>query len=220
MYLMIWNTCNMTCEHCCIGAITGKTPKMNLAMVRKAVDIANEYGDHIVIGGGEPTLHPDFAKILLFVIGHNQCDVPPLIVTNGSNKEISMALLAMAENGGVIDVELSQDMFHDSIDEKVVEAFKKARRIRNTENSIVGNGRGREYLGLEEGEEDDKCCCPTWQVQPDGVIKQCGCDRSPVIGNLDDGISGPIVLGECYRSSEYKNSFLSLEEDTEINEVI
>jgi molybdenum cofactor biosynthesis enzyme MoaA len=91
---------------------------------RKAIDIAANYGEeYIVLGGGEPTLHLRFWEFLGLglSIGHIW------LATNGSITDTAIRLADMAKRG-VIGCALSRDIYHDSIDDRVVEAFTKNKR--------------------------------------------------------------------------------------------
>ena len=63
MYVQITTKCNMNCAHCCFAA-TRKGEHMPLNIFQKALQVAVRRGDHLTIGGGEPTMHPDFFKYL------------------------------------------------------------------------------------------------------------------------------------------------------------
>jgi len=63
MYLQITTKCNMSCEHCCYSC----SMRGNHGEYHTIVDgmaFASNYGEDITIGGGEPTLHPQFFDIL------------------------------------------------------------------------------------------------------------------------------------------------------------
>jgi hypothetical protein len=92
----------------------------------------------------------------------------------------------------------SLDPWHDQIDEKVVAAFDRKtdpcrdhdhdlREIRNVSGHVIRAGRaaGRGFANWEPTREG--CPCETCMVKPDGTVRQCGCPRSPVIGNVWDG---------------------------------
>ena len=55
---------------------------------------------------------------------------------------------------------------------------------------------GRMELGIKG------CVCPEMIVKPDGTIRACGCDDSPVLGNVNDVVSIPDdwEYGECYKN--------------------
>lgn len=181
MYIQITDKCNMTCGHCCFNCgPSGRFMKKTTFMA--ALEIANEYGEYIAIGGGEPTLHPKFWEFLGMAMYKNSSDVPVWLATNGSNKMISIALAGMARTGA-ISCTLSQDEFHDDIDPEVIQAFTKQkygnesndfREIRNTSKngSLVKAGRAKK---LKNYELNIDCPCKGMFVDPLGKIFHCGC---------------------------------------------
>lgn len=198
MYLMLTSKCNMSCKHCGMSC-TKNGEDMTLKTFRNAL----KYSDGMItLGGGEPTLHPKFYQMLMESIGESES---VHIITNGSITKISLTLAKLAEKG-VISAELSQDPYHDEIDEKVVKAFtvdcnnKKEndyRDIRNTSNHLVNAGRCD--FGHSEG-----CICEDLVVKPSGEVRGCGCDTAPVFGNVNNEVIIPENwnYGECYRNQE------------------
>lgn len=234
MYLQITTKCNMSCEHCCYSC--GKRGKHgDLSTIIDAITFARDtFGDEtITIGGGEPTLHPDFFKIL-------KCCLEDFdyvwMATNGSQTNIMHRLADIidgedypeeecdcAERLGEdfleeygecmcyekiaygadciyqedqLSVALSQDCFHDPIDSRIVELWTRRANqhkhshfeIRNVTNSykgVIAEGRAkRTGVGSAKG-----CVCSDLLIRPDGKIKLCGCNRSPIIGNIWSGIA-------------------------------
>ncbi|GAG28192.1 unnamed protein product, partial [marine sediment metagenome] len=168
--------------------------------VDKYADIICEHNMFITLGGGEPTLHKDFWKILNYSMGKGKV----WLATNGSVKETAMTLCEMARKGHVA-VALSQDKWHDPIDPDVVECFSEGleptdcdyyteyfhpkrdeigdlREVRSVKVPIRG-GRAATMTTLREG-----CPCPGVQVKVDGGIYTCGCEDAPNIGTVKDGI--------------------------------
>jgi len=177
MYLQITTRCNMSCEHCAFSC-THEGKDMSLETFRTALD---HCGESITIGGGEPTLHPKFWEMFGLAIGHayNTC-----IITNGSMTDTALTLLSISERlEENFYVDLSQDPYHDAIDEQVVRAYKKAQRIRNVDGHIRKTGRAREFF--DECDFDNSACvCDSIIVRPDGAMKYCGCDDAPIIGSV------------------------------------
>lgn len=186
MYLQITTKCNMRCEHCCYSC-TMDGMHMPRAVFDAALLLDQDYGDEMIsIGGGEPTLHPDFWQYLCECI----CNYEFVwMATNGSQTKIALVLAKMAKRG-VISCALSQDEFHDEIDQKVVEAFmdghKKMRdyvsnrndpdrrEIRDVSDKITPIGRALEN---EVGHDSCKnnCVCDDMVIDPMGRIWACGC---------------------------------------------
>lgn len=94
-----------------------------------------------------------------------------------------------------LSVALSQDRFHDPIDERVVDMWTRRanqhkhshfeiRNVSNSHNGVIAEGRAkRTGSGWAEG-----CVCSDILIKPDGKLKLCGCLRSPVIGDVWAGI--------------------------------
>ena len=208
MYLQLTTRCNMLCPHCCFSC-TSRGTDMSLETFRAALNYDEE---SISIGGGEPTLHPLFEHFLILAISKVQ---HVWIATNGKIKEHAMLLYRLAEKG-VIEAELSQDQYHEPIDPEVVEAFNSLtcedgwnrgigkRGIRNTTAFSDPFLAGRAYK-LMGGYGRKECACDDTFVHPSGRVTQCGCPRSPTIGNVYDGYNS-VCWGECYQSQAYKEA--------------
>ena len=202
MYLKLVDFCNMSCAHCGMGC--GKEGE---SMTLKTFRNALKHSDGMItLGGGEPTLNPKFYQILMESIGESE---NVHIITNGSITKISLTLAKLAEKG-VIGAELSQDPYHDEIDERVVEAFTVDRNerqdndfrgIRDTSDNLVNAGR------CDFGESDE-CICSDIVIEPDGEVRGCGCNDAPVFGNVNGEVNIPSDwnYGECYRNQELENA--------------
>ena len=148
-----------------------------------ACKVAEDRGDYISIGGGEPTLHPLFWKFIAKAIATaSRAGTGVWLATNGSRTEDSLTLAAMAKSG-VISCALSQDQYHEQISPEVVKAFSRKkvegdyytgqndfREIR-TINEVMDYGRAKEN-GLGE---TDRCPCDDLFVSPTGKIYSCAC---------------------------------------------
>lgn len=212
MYIQITNKCNMKCAHCCF-ACTSRGKFMSLDTFKAALKIASEYGECVTIGGGEPTLHPDFEKFLLLAIANQNEDESDkvFVVTNGSIKDRAM-MLGKLSAANVIEAKLSWDQFHDldMVDEEVYNWFESMGAlwgpvygtdpVRPT-NKLSKRGRAKK---IKEAQDD--CACEDLFINPDGDVFQCGCPDSPKLGNVNEGYSfGGWVAHCCYHSEEYAN---------------
>ena len=179
---------------------------MPFEMFKKIVDDWNpcitEENWYIVLGGGEPTLHPDFWKLLGYALSKGH----PWLATNGSNKEDALALCDLAKKGKV-SATLSQDEWHDPIDRKVVEAFQDGLKLYEYDgyDCWLPPKNGRKYdlreirmikipykggRATKMKETRKGCPCQGIQFRVNGHIYPCGCDDAPKIGTVDDGIIG------------------------------
>ena len=165
---------------------------MNLA--RQVIAFAaNIDGEYVTIGGGEPTLHPNFWEILGLCLGNFE---NVWMATNGTQTGIAVSLANMAKKG-VLGVALSLDRYHDSdmVDPRVHRAFGSTevrslcganqnsndlREIRTVPASRLIKA-GRCTWGIDE------CCCDDLIIMPDGRIKMCGCDHAHTVGRLPAG---------------------------------
>ena len=161
----------------------------------KALEIAKEFSMFVTLGGGEPTLHPkcldwsmQAAFQLVDVSLDNDCPVV-LIITNGKKAKPAIQLAKMTKLG-IIQAELSQDEFHDPIDPKTVDAFKRYAGIRNVtgqygETPVIGVGRALdECSNVRQG-----CACSTMFVAPNGDFYGCGCKVKKLGNILTDEVS-------------------------------
>jgi len=188
MYLQLTTRCTMHCAHCCFSC-TVEGEDMTRATWQEAIDLAVDRGDHISLGGGEPTLHPDFWEILGQCMG--QSDEALWLATNGSQTRTAIALAALARRG-ILGVALSLDDFHDPIDPEVVEAFSDGlhrvrasddrrppdlREIRGSGQRLVPQGRARQLVGDKRYKfrPRSECACDGLHVDPGGRIWSCGC---------------------------------------------
>lgn len=178
MYLQVTTKCNMTCQHCCYSCgPRGRHAPMDV--IRQALlQFSDEY---ITIGGGEPTLHPNFWEILGLCLGYSANDEGSIhIITNGTNKNISLTLLRMSKRG-IIGAELSLDQWHDRsmVDPEVIEEYSRPinpnttypwSRIRQViEPSRTGRGKRVGYV--------NRCVCDDMLIDPQGLIYACGCRK-------------------------------------------
>jgi len=178
---------------------------MSMKVFRRCI----EFDTHITLGGGEPTLHKKFLEMLMEAVA--ECEYVWL-ATNGSNTKISLLLAKLAKSG-VIGCALSQDYYHDGIDERVVDAFTKSensyndgdhqdqREIRNVtkvlkylpngrkyyDEQIMPHGRALENQIYSHDLKDyEKCACEELFVKPNGDVHMCGCEDSLFLGNIMD----------------------------------
>jgi len=90
-------------------------------------------------------------------------------------------------------VALSTDYFHDPIDAWVHNHWTdrshakhggyEVRDVTKQNDGISGQGRAK-----KSGFDGTHCVCSDFIIKPDGKIRMCGCTRSPVIGDVWNGI--------------------------------
>lgn len=183
-YIHITTQCNMHCPHCLFNYGNGrKGSHMPIDMFRHIMKRSYEYGSIVNVGGGELTLYDNFEQMIGILACYKNDDYPTFIVTNGSIKDRALLLNRLAISG-IISCDLSQDPFHDSdmVDDEVIEAFEKRNAIRNVvkhDQSLLNAGRAKKLSDFYEMRKD--CPCDAIQFFPNGVVKTCGCARSPII---------------------------------------
>lgn len=105
IYLQITTQCNMTCAHCSFSCGVGyRYEEMSWETFCYGLDLAEELGLLINIGGGEPTLHPEFWRMLQEAL---RTDIESVwLATNGKKTEDSIALAILAGDEGYIEYEM------------------------------------------------------------------------------------------------------------------
>ena len=210
-YLQITTKCNMACEHCCFNC-GGDQPyeHMSMATLKKAFKFMYAFGPvcNIAIGGGEPTIHPDFWNMfgaIMEFAAKNEARV--FMVTNGKLQFRAMALSMLCNSASEsgFAVELSADSFHEEISNSVISAFKHndCHVRENRDYSVYSeSGRAREtgaygqtaYMFDHPDSNNTSCLCDSTFIYPNGDIKQCGCEGrwnlnddwepNPILGNV------------------------------------
>ena len=183
MYLELTNACNMRCEHCFMNAVRhdGRAARyMSRAVIEAACDFARVFDDDITLGGGEPTLHPDF----IFAFGMallSAGEIGTLCVTNGTNEDLTLRMLDLSRDSTRFSCEVSMDSFHDIslISPRVRTQATLRNAIRNNDNGLIAKGRGRNLTDVI------RCPCQTLHVSWDGRVHRCGCRRkADYLGNI------------------------------------
>ena len=201
----------MACSHCCYSCRPGKGKHMQ--NWSDAICFASDYTENISIGGGEPTLHPDFFEILFY---STERFYHTWLATNGKKTKTMFKLADILNNeyypededdymyieSDKLSVALSQDCFHDPIDQRVVDLWKRnkweIRDVTRSHDGVTAQGRAKR-TGSGWGEH---CPCSTQIIKPDGSIKLCGCERAPIIGDIYKGIESKwkkVINSEAFR---------------------
>ena len=204
MYIQITTVCNMGCEHCCYAVGRGKKGEhmpleVYQEILKKYYSVIDHRDGFVVLGGGEPTLHPNFWDMVAMGYPYGQV----WVATNGSNKHDALKLCDMARRGSLCAV-LSIDKWHDPIDPEVVQAFsdglevfyhgsykcmynlknKQDKREVRTVIIPLEGGRSRGLATTRKG-----CPCPGIHFKPPDLIYPCGCDDAPQVGTVATGIT-------------------------------
>jgi hypothetical protein len=189
----------MHCDHCCFSC-TGKGTFMSQAVFDKCLALCKEFSWDCTLGGGEPTLHPKILDwtmqaALATIETSMEMDGPAvLVITNGKKTETAIKL-AQLGHLGVIGAELSQDPWHDEIEERVIKEFTRYNKpfrsrdygaprkgnstIRDVSENILARGRAIE----NDLSQKDQCACNSICIDPSGDFYRCGC-RITKLGNI------------------------------------
>ncbi len=203
MYIQVTTRCNMHCLHCGF-ACTETGEDMSLDVFTKAAELAGDIGEHISIGGGEPTTHPQFWAMIGIALGST--DELVWLAINGKETNTALKLARMARKG-TISVRLSLDKWHEPIDQSVVDAFKEGKRdpsygyqhefdqrdITIDPYAVIPVGRAADLV--EEDKDvgiSNNCICSEIFITPNGDIFECGCLLNK-IGTVWDGYEMPDI---------------------------
>ncbi len=202
IYFRITTRCNMLCEHCS-ESCTEEGEDMHFDTFKKI--IADEEPYMISLGGGEPTIHPDFEKFVMYALSHVGAmgDGGVWLATNGKESERAIMCARLAMSHELFSCQLSRDTYHEEASLEVLDAFKAMGRsqaairfhqdipvstiesiaFRNNDDRIMKQGRAEEN-GIWH--VSDSCICPERVAMPNGDIRWCGCTDSPVINDGDE----------------------------------
>ena len=199
-YIQITTRCNMQCAHCCFscggedeqGRPNGE--HMSIETLKNTLKLLDSDAE-ITIGGGEPTIHPRFWEMFGLIMEFaGGGDGQLYLATNGKLKKRALALARLADpNGEGLCVALSQTPHHEDIDPSVARAFtyRKLQIRQEKAYSFAESGRASENgcyaaerTALIKGHpyrdksqyDGSGCCCQSTKIEPDGTVRQCGCD--------------------------------------------
>jgi len=135
----------------------------------------------VALGGGEPTLHPDFEEILGCAVGMSlKTGLVPWIATNGSQEQRTKRMFPLAK-AGVVTAFVSNDRFHDrsQVSHDVLRMYREINRVFGefSDAGLVKMGRQKEGL-------DTRCAVPQLLVWTDGSVRLCSCADAPSLGHI------------------------------------
>jgi len=103
--------CNLRCTYCCNSSGIASQNEMKYDELTNLVDQAKQLGAKsiVVIGGGEPTIYPQFRQLIQYI---HAAGLVPVIFTNTQTMTIDLSKFLKANNTSVI-IKL------DSLDEEI-----------------------------------------------------------------------------------------------------
>jgi hypothetical protein len=118
--LDLTSACNFACPHCVDSGIINTGESLDYSIIRTSLETLRQRGllSVILIGGGEPTLHPDFEEVVRL---SKRLGLQVGIVTNGTRLDRVAAVAGLLE---------PKDWLRLSIDAGTPETFIKAHRPR------------------------------------------------------------------------------------------
>jgi MoaA/NifB/PqqE/SkfB family radical SAM enzyme len=151
------------------------------------------YGDEFnVLGGGEPTLNPDFIPMVEWAVGYG---ANIWFVTNGSRVNKMKKIIELQEIYGEdkLGFEVSCDPFHDwKLQNPWLLAYAERKKIiRNTSDRGELMKAGRAKKLSQDYELQERCGCDDLNILPDGRVRLCGCLNAPIIGNINYSFDVP-----------------------------
>lgn len=87
---------------------------MDFSLFRRVADLAHDYDDWLVIGGGEPTLHPDIIPMVAYAAFVAPDSVEPQLITNGTCSRKVWNALMRGLSTEKVSVRVSADIWHDT----------------------------------------------------------------------------------------------------------
>ena len=174
-YCQITTACNMSCDHCLYDC-KSEGDYMELDTFKNA--LRWHKGNLFNIGGGEPTLHPNLFAFIDMALSKK---IRVWMTINGKITDLALNLAYMTEQIPDFDCKLSQDKWHDPIDEKVVNAFRRLDKVSYFRGVPIVSGRWKEG--------SRKTCANSNKpfITPDGNVYQCGCKGARTVGDVFDG---------------------------------
>jgi radical SAM protein with 4Fe4S-binding SPASM domain len=133
LWLNLTTACNLHCAYCFVPGTGTSARHMDLRLARKILDQAAPMGVlHLVLSGGEPTLHPDLAAIVAHAAAKKQFQIK--LITNGARTDPEFyAPLVPAVSDIQVSVDGIDAATHDALRgsgsfARIVELFRMLRQ--------------------------------------------------------------------------------------------
>ena len=225
----------MLCPHCCFDC-TEKGKDMSLDTVKAAVDLFLSYNKSVyyfTIGGGEPTVHPQFREIVKILLDlkdsmfKNFIGINIDVFTNGKNDEESLFLMELVKAKKITCI-FSCDKYHEKINPKIKRMFKKLSIDPETATNMILEDKnpspqkvGRAIFLPESLIYPQYCLGEGIFIDPNGFVFPCACRNIPFGHISEDCIpewyNKLTHSDQCYKYSEFKRLKL-LDNEKKYNE--
>lgn len=208
MYFFLTNHCKMRCRHCCFSAGPQRKDYMSRKIFNAGLKFAEDMGEGVFLGGGEPTDHPKFQEFLFKVLASDKIEMEDSgCVTNGTNVKVARVLSRLNENQ-VFRARISTDEFHNKklVDSKVYKWFNA---VPNDRIYISRQGRARK-LNSEGYIIREDCCCESLFLDWNGDVYSCGCKHTK-FGNILKKVIFPKSNYECRYDENKDRNYLWVE---------
>ncbi len=133
-WIELTSKCNQNCLHCFMGTDLNAYRHLDTIKICSYIDVLHSQGiSQLVLTGGEPTLHPDFEKILDHAA---QYDMSISLLTNGTTEQLIEALPKLRAYG--VKSKISILGWEDAHD-KMVGVKGAFRKLLNTIDRFIEN---------------------------------------------------------------------------------
>ena len=85
LYINITNRCNVSCPFCCQYSHPQRKSYMPFELFQRIIDEHKNF--EVQFEGGEPTIHPDFNKMVSYCLNHQECN-KVIIQSNGIERRL------------------------------------------------------------------------------------------------------------------------------------
>jgi len=129
-------SCNLRCRYCYAQSSDELVDKLDFAALEQIVSQAAELGAKsiVVIGGGEPTLHPQFRELISFIRANGMI---PMVFTNTTNITAELACFLFDNNASIMG---KCDSLQSSVQDYLAGSKGAFKKIRAGLNHLIDAG--------------------------------------------------------------------------------
>jgi len=175
--LDLTSSCNFSCPFCVDSKLINSGKSLTLEEVKKTIDTLDSHGllSVILIGGGEPTLHKDFEKIIRYIKSKR---LQIGIVTNGSRLEKVDAIVEALEEKDWVRISVDaagervfKELHHPRTQVTLNRILEKAKEVKKR-NPVVSLGYSFVVV-WEDAEINGRKLCPNMDEMV-GSVERAG----------------------------------------------